>query len=91
MSETLTAPIKRVNAGTVVGFLVFVEFASGFTQGYYLPLIPTIRDIVGVSDADITKFVTLQTLAAAVSVPILAKLGDIFGHRRMLRIAIAAV
>ncbi|MEQ6895988.1 MFS transporter [Microbacterium sp. KR10-403] len=90
MSETLTAPI-RVKAGTVVGFLVFVELTSGFIQGYYLPLIAAIAGHLQVSDADITWFVTLQSLAAGVSVPILAKLGDIFGHRRMLRIAIACV
>ncbi len=44
-----------------------------------------------VSDADITWFNTLQTLAAGVCVPILAKLGDIFGHRRVLRISIITV
>lgn len=43
------------------------------------------------SDADITWFLTVQTLAAAVCVPLLSKLGDIFGHRRMLRIAVVAV
>jgi len=90
MSETLTAPI-RVKAGTVVGFLVFVELTSGFIQGYYLPLIAAIAGHLSVTDADITWFVTLQSLAAGVSVPILAKLGDIFGHRRMLRIAITCV
>ncbi|GAA2003190.1 MFS transporter [Microbacterium ulmi] len=90
MSETLTAPI-RVKVGAVVGFLVFVELTSGFLQGYYLPLIAAIAHQLSVTDADITWFATLQTLAAGVSVPILAKLGDIFGHRRMLRIAIVVV
>ncbi|MCT9820839.1 MFS transporter [Microbacterium sp. W1N] len=90
MSETFTAPI-RVKVGAVVGFLVFVELTSGFIQGYYLPLIAAIAGHLSVSDADITWFATLQTLAAGVSVPILSKLGDIFGHRRVLRIAIAVV
>lgn len=76
---------------TVVGFLVFVEFSSGFLQGYYVPLLDQIRDHLGVSDAAIPWFVTVQTLAAGVCVPILAKLGDIFGHRRLLRIGIIAV
>lgn len=80
---------KRVLA--VVGFLVFVEFSSGFLQGYYLPLLDDIRDHLGVSDASIAWFITVQTLAAGVCVPILSKLGDIFGHRRLLRIGIVSV
>jgi len=44
-----------------------------------------------ITDAELTWFVTAQTLAAGVSVPILSKLGDIFGHRRMLRIAVISV
>lgn len=84
-----TASSKRVFA--VVGFLVFVEFSSGFLQGYYVPLLDQIRDHLGASDASIAWFITVQTLAAGVCVPILAKLGDIFGHRLMLRLGILAV
>ncbi|NDK89808.1 MFS transporter [Gordonia desulfuricans] len=36
------------------------------------------------SDADITWFLTVQTLAAAVCVPLLSQLGDMYGHRPML-------
>lgn len=81
----------NVNVRTVVGFLVFIELASGFTQGFYPPLLKAFADSLGVTDADITWFLTLQTLAAAVSVPLLSKLGDMFGHRRLLRIAILMV
>jgi MFS family permease len=80
---------KRLLA--VVGFLVFVEFSSGFLQGYYVPLLDQVRDSLGVSDASIAWFITIQTLTAGVCVPVLSKLGDIFGHRRVLRIAIIAV
>lgn len=85
----VSKPPKRLLA--VVGFLVFVEFSSGFLQGYYVPLLDNIRDHLGVTDASIAWFITVQTLAAGVCVPILAKLGDIFGHRRMLRIGIVSV
>lgn len=89
-AETLTAPI-RMKVAAVIGFLVFVEFTSGFIQGYYYPLVAAIADHHQVNDAEVTWFATLQTLAAAVCVPLLSKLGDIFGHRRLLRIAIIAV
>ncbi|KJF19259.1 MFS transporter [Rhodococcus sp. WS3] len=80
-----------MRASAVVGFLVFVEFASGFVQGFYIPVLSAIAEHTGVSDAKITWFGVVQTLGAAVSVPILAKLGDIFGHRRILRIAVLSV
>ncbi|QLD13075.1 MFS transporter [Microbacterium oleivorans] len=90
-SPPLTTSLPKVGVRAVVGFLVFCELASGFVQGFYAPLLGEITGNLRVSDADITWFLTVQTLAAAVSVPLLSKLGDIFGHRRMLRIAVVAV
>ncbi|MCD2109249.1 MFS transporter [Rhodococcus erythropolis] len=78
-------------ATAVVGFLVFIEFASGFVQGYYTPLLPRIADHFSVTAADLNWFTSVQTLASAVCVPLLAKLGDTYGHRRVLRIAIISV
>ncbi|MFK4759295.1 MFS transporter [Microbacterium sp. ZW T5_45] len=87
----VTQSLPKVSARAVVGFLIFCELASGFVQGFYAPLLGEIAGHLQVSDADITWFLTVQTLAAAVCVPLLSKLGDIFGHRRMLRIAVIAV
>ncbi len=90
-SPPLTQSLPKVSVRAVVGFLVFCELASGFVQGFYAPLLGEIAGHLRVSDADITWFLTVQTLAAAVCVPLLSKLGDIFGHRRILRIAVVAV
>lgn len=89
--KTTGMPIAGTRARSVVGFLIFCELASGFTQGFYPPLLKDFAIHLGVTDADITWFLTVQTLAAAVCVPLLSKLGDIFGHRRLLRIAIVSV
>ncbi|MEU0265802.1 MFS transporter [Nocardioides sp. NPDC006303] len=91
---TTNAPTQspsKINARAIVGFLVFCELASGFVQGFYAPLLGEIADHLRVSDSDITWFLTVQTLAAAVCVPLLSKLGDIYGHRRMLRIGVVSV
>ena len=80
-----------IGVRSIVGFLIFCELASGFAQGFYAPLLKDIAAHLSVTDADITWFLTLQTLAAAVCVPLLSKLGDIFGHRKMLRIAVVSV
>ena len=84
----MVKPVKSVRA--MIAFLVFNELASGFTQGFYSPLLPNIREALGATDASITWFMTLQTLSAAVCVPLLSRLGDMFGHRKLLRIAIVS-
>lgn len=85
------APEIPAKLFTIIGFLVFVEFASGFIQGFYDPLQKVFAISHGVSDAQITWFHTVQGLSAAICVPVLAKLGDMFGHRRILRITVALV
>ena len=80
-----------ISVSGLVALLAFVEFTSGFLQGYYVPLFGVLSVHLGVSDADITWFSVVATLSMGVLVPVLSKLGDIFGHRRILRIAIVAV
>ncbi len=96
MSGNAAVPRTALNAGTltikaIVGFLIFVELTSGFVQGYYIPLFGSMTLHWGISDADITWFIAVWTLSSAVCIPVLAKLGDMFGHRRILRIAVLLV
>ena len=89
-ASTPTAPAKK-GVFAIVGLLLLVELSSGFMQGFYTPLYGKMLEHWGVSDSALTMFVVTKTLAAAVCVPVMSKLGDIFGHRRMLRIAIILV
>ncbi|MCZ2813140.1 MFS transporter [Modestobacter sp. VKM Ac-2979] len=73
----------RMTAG-VVGYLVFVEFTSGVLQGYYIPLLTDIARHLGINDADVNWLEAGQLMLSAIAVPVLAKLGDLHGHRRML-------
>lgn len=75
-----------VTAG-LIGFLFFVEFVSGILQGFYVPLIPDLVEYLGIRDADFNVFEGAQLLLSALVVPILAKLGDMYGHKRILLIA----
>ncbi|CAD6000702.1 MFS transporter [Agreia sp. COWG] len=72
-----------VTAG-LIGYLFLVEVTSGILQGYYIPLIPDLVKNLGVVDADFNWFEAGQLLVSALVVPIIAKLGDMWGHRRML-------
>ena len=68
----------------LIGYLFLVELVSGVMQGYYVPLIPDLVDHLGIRDADFNWFEAAQLLVAALCVPVLAKLGDMYGHKRIL-------
>lgn len=74
----------------VVGLLAGVEFTSGVLQGYYTPLLTDIARHLDVPDADVNWLEGAQLILAALVVPVLAKLGDSFGHKRMLALATTA-
>ena len=71
----------------LVGYLFFVEFVSGVLQGYYVPLISDLVEYLGIRDADFNWFEAAQLLLSALVVPVLAKLGDMVGHKRILLIS----
>ena len=87
--RTVAALRGRSGAITLglVGYLFFVEFVSGILQGYYIPLIPDLVDHLGIRDADFNWFEAAQLLLSAIVVPVLAKLGDMVGHKRILLIS----
>jgi MFS family permease len=83
--------LLRGKAGAItfglVGYLFLVELVSGILQGYYVPLIPDLVEHLGIRDADFNWFEAAQLLLSAIVVPILAKLGDMYGHKRILLIS----
>ena len=83
-------PSSRMAVGVtagLIGWLAFVELTSGILQGYYVPLISDIVSHLGIRDADYNWFEAAQLLLSALVLPILAKLGDMFGHKRILLVA----
>jgi MFS family permease len=76
-------------AAGLIGYLFVVEIVSGILQGYYVPLIPDLVEHLGIRDADFNWFEAAQLLVAALSVPVLAKLGDMHGHKRILLVSTA--
>lgn len=71
--------------GGLIGALVFVELTSGILQGYYVSLTTDIVRFLGLhSDADFNTFEGMQLLLSSLVVPVLAKTGDMFGHKKVL-------
>ncbi|MES2172144.1 MAG: MFS transporter [Actinomycetota bacterium] len=81
----------KARAGSItfglIGFLFLVELVSGILQGYYVPLISDLVKYLHIKDADYNWFEAAQLLVSALVVPVLAKLGDMFGHKRILLFA----
>ncbi|GAA4362916.1 MFS transporter [Paeniglutamicibacter cryotolerans] len=77
-------PVRWGAVAGIVGFLAIVELTSGMLQGYYTPLMTDIARHLGIHDADVNWFEAAQLLVSALAVPLLASMGDIFGHKRIL-------
>nr|BFF10762.1 hypothetical protein GCM10025699_20650 [Microbacterium flavescens] len=85
-ADRLRGSALGITAG-LIGWFVLVEVTSGILQGYYVPLFSDIVDQLGIHDSDVNWFEAAQLLLSALVVPVLAKLGDMYGHKRILLIA----
>ncbi len=83
-SKNTKPRVKLGSLAGIVGFLAFVEFTSGVLQGYYTPMLTDIARHLGIHDADVNWLEGTQLMLSALVVPAFAKLGDMFGHKRML-------
>jgi MFS family permease len=85
MTQTPTSQLKPVHGlFAIVGFLVCVEIASGVLQGYYTPIYPDIAEHLDIPEGDVNWFEAAQLIVSALCVPLLARLGDLVGHKKVL-------
>ncbi|MGF6832475.1 MFS family permease [Paenarthrobacter sp. TE4293] len=82
---------KSLTIASVVGFMVVLELSSGLLQGWFNPLLGQIAQRFEVSPASLNWINLVYLLVSVVCVPVIAKLGDRFGHKRVLVAAVAAV
>lgn len=75
----------------IVGFLAFSEVASGFLQAWYAPLLKLLGQRLQADAAQLNWVNAAYLLSSVVCVPVLAKLGDRYGHKRVLVFALCAV
>ncbi|WP_110240195.1 MFS transporter [Nocardioides gilvus] len=85
-----TAPVKAAQGlVAVVGFLAAVEFASGMLQGFYTPIFSQIADHLTIADGDLNWFEAAQLIVSALCVPLLARMADLIGHKKVLLLSTA--
>lgn len=84
------AKIGTSVTGGLIGALAFVEVTSGILQGFYVPLTSDVVKYLPLSgDASFNIFEGTQLLFSALIVPLLAKLGDMYGHKKILLVSAA--
>src|SRR4051794_34259365 len=91
LPQRTAQPESAAGTAKIVGFLLVLEFASGLTQGWLSPLLPSILQRYDTTAANLNWVNAVFLLSSAVCVPLMSKLGDLFGHRRLLTVAVASV
>ncbi|WP_051389233.1 MFS transporter [Arthrobacter sp. 35W] len=74
-----------------VPVLIALELLSGLVQGWIVPLLSEIGRVYGVPAGSTSWVLAVGLLSSAVSVPLIAMLGDRFGHQRLLVVSVALV
>nr|QXL90815.1 MFS transporter [Streptomyces sp.] len=71
--------------------MAVVVLFSGIVQGYLTPLLPELGRELHIGGVGQNNIYLLSQLAFAVMTPLLSRLGDLYGHRRLLRVALGMV
>ncbi|PVY29925.1 MFS transporter [Williamsia muralis] len=91
MSQTVADPGATTTApktAAVVAVLAFSGIVVSLMQTLVIPIIPHLPDYLDAPASDTAWAVTGTLLAAAVAVPTMGRLGDMFGKRRLLLISV---
>ncbi|WP_435110930.1 MFS transporter [Nocardiopsis synnemataformans] len=81
-TDTAASPDKRSSA--LVAVLAFAGIVVSLMQTLVIPLVPALPELLNTTAADATWAVTATLLTAAIATPVVGRLGDMYGKRRML-------
>ena len=97
MTRALTlSPSPVATAPVTAGRFTFVALAAAaaafsMLQSLVSPVLPTIQRDLHTSQSTVTWVLTAWLLSAAVATPIMGRIGDMYGKRRTLLVALAAI
>ncbi|MFE9247753.1 MFS transporter [Streptomyces sp. NPDC007088] len=81
----------RPRPGATVAALAFAGIAVAVMQTLLVPVIKDLPALLGAAPADATWVMTSTLLAGAVATPVMGRLGDLYGKRRMLLLSLAVM
>ncbi|WP_121701059.1 MFS transporter [Streptomyces sp. E5N298] len=84
MSHTTTDEPARQASGATVPVLAFAGIVVAVMQTLLVPVIKDLPRLLDTSPSNATWVLTSTLLSGAVATPIMGRLGDLFGKRRML-------
>ena len=76
-------------ANTVVAVLALAGIVVSLMQTLVIPLIPQLPTLLHTSSSNATWAITATLLAGAIATPVVGRLGDMYGKRRMLLVSLA--
>jgi len=91
MSDTLSRPADAggsTRSSAVVAVLAFAGIVVSLMQTLVIPIVPELPKLLHASASDTIWAVTATLLAASVATPVVGRLGDMFGKRRLLLVSI---
>lgn len=94
MTETTSAPIRHdedPSPGRTTAYIAVLAFSGvvvALMQTLILPIVGKLPEYVGVPADDAAWIVTATLLAASVAVPLMGRLGDMYGKRLVMLIAL---
>ncbi|MFG3132471.1 MFS transporter [Streptomyces tendae] len=75
----------------LIATMVVIVVCSGVVQGYLTPLLPVVGGHVGIGGVGQNNLYLLSQIAFTVLTPLLSRWGDMWGHRRLLLVAVGMV
>jgi MFS family permease len=75
----------------VVGVLAGAGTVVSLMQTLVVPLIPELPRLLGTSESNASWVITATLLTAAVATPLLGRLGDLYGKRRLMLVAVLSM
>ncbi|MET7512696.1 MFS transporter [Streptomyces sp. NPDC005480] len=89
MTQTTQRPTAQRGIRGVVPVLAFAGITVAVMQTLLVPVIKDLPVLLGTAPSNATWVMTSTLLAGAVSTPIMGRLGDLYGKRRMLLTSLA--
>lgn len=86
-----SSPTTRRSSRLITAILCLSGTVVALQQTMVIPLLPDFPKILGVSADDASWLVTVTLLTSAVATPIVSRLADMFGKRRMMLISMMMI
>jgi MFS family permease len=76
--------LSRAATVGIIATVCLASLTSLLDQGLVVPALPTIKKLTGATQADTAWVMIMYLLSASATTPLLGRLGDLYGYRRVL-------